>query len=135
MRLRRSRRPRRGFSLVEVIMAMTLLAVVLMSLTRIIYALSKQGRDNTIVASRTFAVIKEANKFGAMPYTTLTAFSTAASTVTDGNFTYTRRLTITTVSTTTTVKILIVPKADTTRKDSVFVYRTKPAGSPLCVGC
>lgn len=116
-------------------MAMTMLAIVLMSLTRITYTMSKRGRDNAIVTERTFALIKEANKFGAMPYTTLTAFSTTSTSVTDGDFTYTRRLTITTVGTTTTVKITVVPAKDTTRKETVYVYRTQPAGSPLCVGC
>ena len=24
---------------------------------------------------------------------------------------------------------------DATKKDSVWIFRTKPAGSPLCVGC
>ena len=27
------------------------------------------------------------------------------------------------------------PALDATKKDSVILYRSKPAGSPLCVGC
>jgi prepilin-type N-terminal cleavage/methylation domain-containing protein len=128
-------RARRGFSLVEIMMAMTMLCIVLLSLGKVTYLLSKRGRDNGIIAKRTFAIIKEANKFGAMPYATLTAFSTANKTVTDGGFTYTRRLSITTSGSQTTVKIAIVPALDATRVDSVFVYRTKPATSPLCTTC
>ena len=112
-----------------------MLSIVLMSLGRITYTVSKRGRDNGIVAKRTFALIKEANKFGAMPYATLGTFSTTGTTVTDGTFTYTRRLTITVAGTQTKVKIAVIPAQDTTRVDSVFVYRTKPTGSPLCVGC
>jgi prepilin-type N-terminal cleavage/methylation domain-containing protein len=129
------RRVRRGFSLVEIMMAMTMLCIVLMSLGRVTYNLAKRGRDNGIVAKRTFAMIKEANKFGAMPYATLLTFSTADKTQTDGDFTYTRRMSITTSGSVTTVKIVVVPSADASRVDSVFVYRTKPAVSPLCTTC
>ena len=116
-------------------MAMTLLSIVLMSLGRVTYTVSKRGRDNGIVAKRTFALIKEANKFGAMPFATLGTFSTANTTVTDGDFTYTRRLTITTSGVQRTIKIAVIPAQDATRIDSVLVYRTQPPGSPLCVGC
>ena len=34
-----------------------------------------------------------------------------------------------------TVKIVIVPSTNPTKVDSVFVHRSKPTGSPLCVGC
>lgn len=118
--------------------AMGMLAIVLMSLTKITFTMSKRARDNNIVAKRTFALIKEANKFGAMPYATLTAFSTASTTVSDGGspaFIYTRTLTITTSGNNTVVKIRVTPKQDTTRYDSVFVYRSKPAVSPLCTSC
>jgi prepilin-type N-terminal cleavage/methylation domain-containing protein len=132
---RSSRRRRRGFSLAEIVVAMGLLSIVLMSLTKISFTLSKRSRDNSIVAKRTFAMIKEANKFGAMPYATLTAFSTASRTVTDGDFTYTRTLSITTTGNNTIVKIKITPSLDATRFDSVLVYRSKPAVSPLCTSC
>lgn len=126
---------RRGFSLAEVIVAMTLLSVVLLSLARMSMVVSKRGRSNAISAKRTFVMIEEANKFGAMPYATLAAFNTADATITAGDFTYTRRLAITTVSNRITLKIAIVPSADATMVDSVWVYKSKPAESPLCVGC
>lgn len=129
-------RAREGFSLTEVMMAMTLLAVILMSMARMSMVVSKRGRDNAIVAKRNFVLIEEANKFGAMPWTTLNAFSQANVTTKAGDFSYTRRLTITPVtSSRTTIKIVIVPTDDATRVDSVFVYRSLPPGSPLCVGC
>jgi prepilin-type N-terminal cleavage/methylation domain-containing protein len=140
MTLHRRRRAlsRAGFSLVEVMMAMTLLAIVLMSLARITMVLSKRGRDNGIVAKRTFVLIKEANRFGAIPFDTLALarFKTDSTAVfTDGDFKYTRRWNILKHATVDTIKVVITPDLDATRVDSVFVYRTKPAGSPLCVGC
>ena len=71
-----------------------------------------------------------------MPFDSLATISTANKTLTTGDFKYTRQLTITSSGTDKkTVKIVVVSAITTTRKDSVFVYRTKPAGSPLCVGC
>jgi prepilin-type N-terminal cleavage/methylation domain-containing protein len=128
-------RPRRGFTLAEIIVAMTLLSIVLLSMARMSVVVSKRGRTNAISAKRTFAMIEEANKFGAMPYDTLNLFSTANATLTAGDFTYTRRLARTTTGTRITLKIAIVPSADTTMVDSVWVYRSKPAQSPLCTGC
>jgi prepilin-type N-terminal cleavage/methylation domain len=128
-------RRRKGFTLAEVIVAMTLLSVVLLSLARMSMVVSVRGRTNAISAKRTFVMIEEANKFGAMPYATLAAFPTTNTTVTAGDFTYTRRLAITEVSNRLTVKIAIVPSADATMVDSVWVYRSKPAQSPLCTGC
>src|SRR4051812_39706901 len=95
---RSSRRPRRGFSLIEIVVAMGFLTIVLMSLTKIGFMLGKRSRDNSLVAKRTFALSKGANNFGAMPYAPLTAFSTPGTTVSDGGgpaFIYTRTLTIT----------------------------------------
>ena len=121
--------------------AMSLLAIVLMSLARMSMIVSTRGRTNAIAAKRNFVLIQEANKFGAMPYATLAAFSNGSTTVTAGDFSYTRRLEITCsptscpTGTRLAVKIAIVPTDYTTMVDSVWVYRTLPAQSPLCVGC
>ena len=131
----RIQRRRRGFTLAEVVVAMTLLSVVLLSMARMSMVVSTRGRTNSIAAKRTFAMIEEANKFGAMSYTTLSNFSTADATITAGDFTYTRRLARTIVSNRITLKIAIVPSANTAMVDSVWVYRSKAAESPLCVGC
>jgi Tfp pilus assembly protein PilV len=135
-----SRRPGRarrrgGFTLAEVVVAMTFLSIVLLSMARMSMVVSKKGRTNGISAKRTFVMIEEANKFGAMPYDTLAAFSLTNVTKTAGDFTYTRRLARTTTSNRITFKIAIVPSADTTMVDSVWVNRSKPAQSPLCTGC
>ena len=115
---------------------MTLLSVVLLSMARMSIVVSTRGRTNAISAKRTFVMIEEANKFGAMPYATLLAFSTADTTKTMGDFTYTRRLTRTVTSNRITLKIAVVPAApNAAMVDSVWVYRTMPAQSPLCTGC
>jgi len=138
-RLRRvlSRRARRGFSLIEVMVAMTILSIVLLDLAKVTTALALRGRTADLVAKRVAALQLEANKMGAVPYASLAGWSTTDQTITRGNFTYTRKLTITAASTTRySIKIVVIPSADPTKKDSVMLDRAlPPSSSPLCVGC
>jgi len=128
---------RKGFSLIEVIIAMTLLAIVLMSLAKMSLMVGIRGRTNDLFAKRTAVLQLEGNKLGALPYSTLSTWSTAAQTLTLGDFTYKRQMAIAnTGSNRYSIKILITPMSDTTKKDSVTLDRTKPATStPLCTGC
>jgi hypothetical protein len=88
------------------------------------------------VAKRTAALQLELNKFGAMPYTTLSTFSTSAVTVTSGDFTYTRELTVTAAGNNRlAVKIVVIPARTIVRKDSVMFDRVRSSTSPLCAGC
>jgi prepilin-type N-terminal cleavage/methylation domain-containing protein len=134
---KRSRRSglKRGFSLTEVIMAMTLLSVVLLSLAKMSFVLSQRSRANDTLAKRNAVLMQEANKFSAMPYASLAGFSNGSTTVTQGDFTFTRTLTITANTDRKDVKIVITPSKEPTKKDSVTIYRTLPPGSPLCTGC
>jgi prepilin-type N-terminal cleavage/methylation domain-containing protein len=128
---------RKGFSLIEVMVAMTMLAIVLMSLARMSLMVSLRGRDNDLFAKRTAVLQLEANKLGAIPYATLASWSTTTTTLTLGGFTYTRRMAIANTGTNRySIKVIIVPTSDTTKKDSVTLDRTKPAtNTPLCLTC
>lgn len=143
---RRSRRgsaggrrpPRRGFSLVEVMVAMTMLSIILLSLAKLSTVAGVRGRTNGLVAKRSAALQLEANKFDAIPFDSLG--SVTSGTTTDSTlktFAYKRRLTITKpLATRYSIKIVILPLSDTTRKDSLSFERTRPpSGTPLCVGC
>jgi prepilin-type N-terminal cleavage/methylation domain-containing protein len=127
---------RRGFSLLEVLVAMTILAVVLLSLARFSAAISKRGRENDVVSNRTAALLKEANKFGAMPFDGLATIPSGTVTRTDGGFTYTRRLVNTASGNNRrTLRIVVTPADTAVRADSLTLERTRPSSSPLCVGC
>jgi prepilin-type N-terminal cleavage/methylation domain-containing protein len=130
-------RRRRGFSLIEVMVAMTLLSIVMMSLAKISVSIATRARLNDLVAKRNAALQLEANKFITIPFDSLRNWSTTTKTFTRGNFGYTRRLTITAVNSMRyTVKVVVTPTSNTAKKDSVIIDRTKPpTGSPLCVGC
>jgi prepilin-type N-terminal cleavage/methylation domain-containing protein len=131
------RRRRRGFSLIEVMVAMTLLSIVMMSLAKISVSVATRARMNDLVAKRNAALQLESNKFVTVPFDSLRNWSTTTKTFTRGDFSYTRRLTITQVTAMRyTVKVVVTPTKNTAKKDSVMLDRTKPpTGSPLCVGC
>jgi prepilin-type N-terminal cleavage/methylation domain-containing protein len=134
--LRSSRRRRGGFSLTEVMVAMGLLSIMLMGLARVTFQMASASRNNDIVAKRTAVLVQEANKFNAMSFDSLATVNTTDKTYTFGDFKFTRRLDITTVSSKERlIKIVIVPYYATTKTDSVYVTRTKPPGSPLCTTC
>lgn len=131
------KRKRKGFTLIETVVAMTMFAVVTLGMAKMATAVALRGRNNDIIAKRNAALQLEANKFGAVRFSALANWSTADRTLSRGNFTYTRKLVITgTGMTRYTVKILVIPTADPTKRDSVIIERSLPPGSsPLCLGC
>jgi Tfp pilus assembly protein PilV len=136
---RRAPRPPRGISVIEIMIALTVLGVVMMSLGKLSVMVSMRGRTNELVASRTFAMQQQSNKFSSMPIDSVRTFPTVAQTLTSGSFSYIRRLAITQPVAGVSryvVKIVIVPLSDTTKKDSLMIDRALPPGNTvLCGGC
>jgi len=133
-RQQRSRRQRAGFSLIEVLVALTLLSIILMGLARVTFQMAATGRTADVVAKRNAALIEEANKYNSMPYGSLA--SIGATTLTFGDFKFQRTVTRTVIGNRSEIKIVIIPiiagVLTTSKKDSVFVHRSLPPGSPLC---
>jgi len=128
---------RKGFSLIEVMVAMTMLAIVMLSLAKMSVTVATIGRTNDIVAKRNAVLQMEANKLGAIPFDSLATFSTTTKTFTQGTFSYSRRLVIQSAGTSRdSIKIVVIPTSNTAKKDSVFIIRSKPVSSVLCSsGC
>lgn len=131
-----ARHARSGMSLIEIMIAMTILAIVLTSLARLSTSVSRQGRSNSTVAMRSAVLQQQAARLGGVPYSWLASVGTGTSTITVGGISYSRTITLTTATNRTTVKIVIYPTSDNTKKDSVIFDRANPpSGSPLCSGC
>lgn len=130
-------RTREGFSLIEVMVAMTMLSIVLLSLAKLTTIVTTRATSVDVRAKRNAALQLEANKLGAAKLTNIAAWSTANATFTLGDFTYTRALTITKQSSTRyTIKIVITPSTATSLKDSITFDRTSPPSTTaLCTGC
>ncbi len=128
---------RHGFSLIETIVALTLMATVLSALAALNYRVTKRGEANDLQAKRTFALQHEANRFAAMPFSQLATQTNGSEALLLGDFLFTRTLTITAVDANRyTITIKIAPDLKPTAADSLIFDRTKPVSSTaLCTTC
>lgn len=75
MRLRpRAGRPRAGMTLIEVIVACSLLAITFTSLTAITAKLAARNRSNAYVEQRTATFFEQVNRVESMPYDSLSKY-------------------------------------------------------------
>ena len=140
-RRRAARNARSGFSLIEIMVAMTLLAVVLSSLARLATIVAVRGRSNDYYAKRSAILQMEMNKVGALPMNSFATWSTIFkdSTFTVNGFSYKRRITVSQISSSPlkdSVKVVIIPSTSGVSSDSAVIIRTKPTSATvLCTGC
>ena len=129
------RRERRGISLVEVVCAMTLLAIVIGSLGLLAAKNAARARNLDAASARTFVLAQQANRFSVLPYDSIPSYAPKTDTVISGRFQYLRKVSYTqsvTGSEYRRVKVILIPLADQTKKDSLLFERAKTyARSPL----
>ena len=139
--------PREGFSLIEVVVAMTLLVVVIGALSILATRTSERARRADIIAKRNYVMVQELNRYASLPYDTLRARVNNNVSVLDSikgyNVNFLRRDTVTRYPTSAIadsfvaeVRVMITPltinPSDTLMKDSVVLRRRNPRrGSPL----
>ena len=134
------RRERRGISLVEVIVAMTLLVVVIGSLGLLSAKNAARASALDAASARTFVLAQQANRFSVIPYDSIPQYVgpagvTKIDTLTAGRYQFIRRVSYTSAVTGSeyrTVKVYIVPLNDQKKIDSLLFQRAKTyARSPL----
>lgn len=133
-------RARRGVSLVEILVSMTILAVVLSLVGRLSFTLSDYNRTNDLKTKRTFAMQQQMNFIGSLPYASVTTTLLPSSkTFTTGDFTYKRRVTITAGYNVKTIAVTVVPSTafakDTLLKESMTLIRTNPPCGTVLLTC
>ncbi|HEY2027102.1 MAG TPA: hypothetical protein VGG78_08840 [Gemmatimonadaceae bacterium] len=137
MLTKRITRPRRGVSIMEIIVAMTLLAVVIGSLGVLSARTASRARMLDLKSARTFVLMQQSNRFSVLPYDSISAYAPRIDTVIAGRFKYARRVTYTqsmTGSEYKTIKVLLQMVGDSTVKDSLVFLRAKTyAKSPLFI--
>jgi prepilin-type N-terminal cleavage/methylation domain-containing protein len=131
-------RKRSGLSLIEVLVATMVLSITMTFVGHISTGIAQSSRKSDVVAKRTLAMQQQSNIIGALPFTSLTAtVLPATKTLTTGDFTYVRKISLTTAGTPSTgqnatIVITIVPQtgiaSDTLLTESLTMYRS----SPLC---
>ena len=128
---------RKGVALVEVIVAMVLLAVAVSSLAGLVYSVSQSGLKNTGGAYRNGVLMQEVNRLEGIPYDSI-AVGTQTYQVTTGNYKHTRVITVAepVLQKVKTVRIVVTPTNPMFKPDTVSFTRTKAKTSKvLCTTC
>lgn len=133
----RSSGARKGVALVEVIVAMVLLAVAVSSLAALVGSVSQSGIKTSGNAYRNGVLMQEVNRLEGIPYDSI-AVGTQSFTVSSGNYAHTRVITVAepAVGRVKTVQIVITPVNLKYKPDTVAFTRTKAKTSKvLCTTC
>jgi prepilin-type N-terminal cleavage/methylation domain-containing protein len=128
---------RKGFVLVEVIVAMVLLAVAVTSLAAMMYSVSQSGQKATGNAYRNGVLMQEVNRLEGIPYDSVTVGTSSAS-VSTGVYAHTRTITISepVANVIKSVTIVITPVNSLYKPDTASFTRTKARSSRvLCTSC
>jgi prepilin-type N-terminal cleavage/methylation domain-containing protein len=133
----RNREGRKGFVLVEVIVAMVLLAVAVSSLAALVYSVSHSGIKTSGDAFRNGVLMQEVNRLEGIPYDSIPN-GTSSVTESTGLYPHTRIVTVTEpqASVIKSIKVVIKPSNPQFKADSVSFIRTKSRTSRvLCTDC
>jgi len=128
---------RQGFVLVEVIVAMVLLAVAVSSLAALVYSVSHSGIRTSGDAYKNGVLMQEVNRLEGIPYDSIHVGSSSV-TVTGGQYPHTRTVAVTEpqANVIKSIKVVIKPTNSQFKADSVSFIRTKSRTSRvLCTDC
>lgn len=128
---------RAGFTLIEALMSMTILATVMIMLSQLSLTVGKRAYVNDLTTKRNLALSQQTDRLYSLSFEQVAALTSGTTQMLIGDFNFNRRLTVTATTTSRyTVKIVIAPIASEFTPDSVTVSRTRPAaGTPLCTTC
>lgn len=128
--------PRKGFALIEVIVAMALLAIAVSSLAGLMYSVSTSSKAVTGAAYRNGVLMHEVNRLIALPYDSLAVGSYTFS-VSSGPYPHSRVVTVAEpADRLKTVKVVVTPVNPNYKPDSLKFTRTNAKTSKvLCTTC
>jgi len=128
--------PRPGFTLIEVIVSMILLAIAVSSLAGLTHSVSQSSMKVTGAAYRNGVLMHEVNRLIALPYDSLGVGTTTFS-VSSGNYPHSRVITIAEpAEKVKTVKVIVTPTNPLYKPDTLNFTRTNAKTSKvLCTIC
>ena len=138
-RTRRTPRIRAGVSLIEIVVACTLLALTLTGLTGLYVKLAKRQQNIATIDQRNATLAQELNRVASLPYDSLATTTTGSvsrylvdDSIRVGNSYYVWKYTVDPESSGTLattkyrkIKLTILPRADTTTKQVITIRREK----------
>jgi len=128
---------RKGFSVVEVIVAMVLLAIAVSSLAALTYSVSQSAMIATGNAYRNGVLMQEVNRLEMSPYDSVHT-GTTTQTVSGPPYPHTTLITVAepTVNILKTITVIITPTQARFKPDTAIFIRTKARTShALCTDC
>ncbi len=127
-RVGQRRRPEAGVTVIEILVALAILSVVLISLGGLMYQVSLQTRRATTLSYLSAAVQIAQTRVEGLPWDTLGSAGVLGCTAdTTGQLTYTRCTTVTGHPTFDTIRVVLTPTGMLTAlPETVTVYRAKP---------
>jgi type II secretory pathway pseudopilin PulG len=131
------RASRGGFTLIEALMSMTILATVMIMLSQLSLTVGERAYRNDLTTKRNLALSQQVDRLYALSFDNVALLTSGTTQMLIGDFTFNRRLTVTATTVSRyTIKIVIAPIAAEFTPDSVTISRTRPAaGTPLCTTC
>lgn len=126
-----ARRPRTGVGLIEVLLAITIFALIATSHAAVTLRYAMRAREVQVGASRSAALQQDIMRLSSVPFDSLPGRAGCATTTT-GTLPYTRCVTVTDVtSTKRTVTLVFRPTSTAFKPDTIFLTRTKVSTSPI----
>lgn len=125
-----SRRGMVGFTLVEVMVAITLLAIVLIGLTQMTFVLARRTVAASVAATRSAILTEEVNRLSALPYGQLVS-QEGTVTVDEPPLPYKRIITIDKSTSPHEITVSIVPLNTAYQSQSVVIKRLPGFSNPF----
>jgi prepilin-type N-terminal cleavage/methylation domain-containing protein len=120
-----------GFTLIEVLISITILSLSTLGMATLLARASRQARLVSMSVYQTAAMTEEVGRLGALPFNSLVAGTTCV-TFTAAPFPHTRCSTITTVSAKVmSVKVKVTPTSAALSADSTMFERSTSVIPPL----
>lgn len=122
---------KRGFSLIEVMVAIVLLAIVLLGLAPVTLSMARQTRLATTVTQRTAALAGEVDRLTAIDFMALPAAGTVCTDFSMSGFPHTKCITVTDVNSKTKQVMVILTPSNGAAADTTIFERSKGSSNPL----
>jgi len=129
---------REGFTLVEVVVALVMMAVILTMLAGLTYATARQAIVADNATARQAVALQTLNRYATMPYANIPASITpnACDTVGTTNREFETCVTLTPATNATVIEVVTTPLQHNVPASTHRIVRAAPpTQNPLCMGC